>query len=79
MDALRTRRKIVMGYTHHELQTVNDARSKGFLKQLMDNPSMLATIGEQSASEATARCHAELQHLRDAQMLADVAIASSLS
>eukprot|EP00959_Pyramimonas_sp_CCMP1952_P135905 2843257-Pyramimonas_sp.AAC.1 len=28
MDAVRTRQKIVMGYTNHELQAVNDARSK---------------------------------------------------
>eukprot|EP00959_Pyramimonas_sp_CCMP1952_P396567 8308839-Pyramimonas_sp.AAC.1 len=56
-----------MGYANHELQTVNDARSKGLLKQLMDNPSMLATSAEQSASEATARCSAELQPLREAQ------------
>eukprot|EP00959_Pyramimonas_sp_CCMP1952_P149069 3118803-Pyramimonas_sp.AAC.1 len=79
MDAARSRRKIAMEYSNHELQTVNDARSKGPLKQLMDNPSVLATFAEQSASEATARCSAELQHLSEAHMLADVAGASSLS
>eukprot|EP00959_Pyramimonas_sp_CCMP1952_P187869 3928061-Pyramimonas_sp.AAC.1 len=71
MGAVRSHRKIVVGYANHELQTVNDERSKGLLKQLMDNPSMLATFADQSAIEATARCSAELQHLREAQMLAD--------
>eukprot|EP00959_Pyramimonas_sp_CCMP1952_P195053 4078846-Pyramimonas_sp.AAC.1 len=79
MDARRTRGKIVMGHRRRELQTVDDARSKGLLKQLMDNPAMLATFAEQSASEATARCHAELQHLREAQMLASATSASSSS
>eukprot|EP00959_Pyramimonas_sp_CCMP1952_P214685 4492764-Pyramimonas_sp.AAC.1 len=42
MDAARSRQKIVMGYTNHELQTVSDAGSTGLLKQLMGDPSTLA-------------------------------------
>ena len=68
-----------MAYSPHELQMITDARSKGILKQLTDNPAMLATFAEQSASEATARCQAELQHLQEAQMLASATSASSPS
>ena len=64
-SAVTRRKEIVCAYTALELQTVTDARKNGILDRLLENPTMLSDYAEESASDAAARCKAELQHLEE--------------